>query len=86
MQTLHPWWRDRVAAQAGLESVPAQALTWGAYSPYTGVESAIGAPKLEILSTQIGKVAQRLGVSPETARDMVITGKAGAFRDGGSAN
>lgn len=84
MQMLHPWWRDRVAAQAGLESVPAQALMWGAYSPYTGVESAIGAPKLEILSTQIGKLATRLGVSPETARDLVITGKAGAYRFGGS--
>lgn len=84
MQTLHPWWRDKVAAQAGLESVPAQALAWGAFSPYTGVESAIGAPKLEILSTQIGKLAQRLGVSPETARDMVISGKAGAFAEGGS--
>lgn len=83
MQMLHPWWRDQVAAQAGLESVPAQALMWGAYSPYTGVESAIGAPKLEILSTQIGKLATRLGVSPETARDLVITGKAGAFRVGG---
>lgn len=85
MQTLAPWWRDRVAAPAGLESVPAQALTWGAFSPYTGVSTAIGAPKLEILSTQIGKLASRLGVSPETARDMIITGKAGAFADGGLA-
>lgn len=83
MQTLAPWWRDRVAGPAGLESVPAQAMLWGAMSPYTGVESAIGAPKLEILSTQIGKLAQRLGVSPETARDLVISGKAGAFSDGG---
>lgn len=84
MQMLHPWWQHQVAAPAGLESVPAQALMWGAYSPYTGVESAIGAPKLEILSTQIGKIAARLGVSPETARDLVITGKAGAYRLGGS--
>jgi GNAT superfamily N-acetyltransferase len=84
MDTLGPWWRNRVAGQVGLESVPAQALAWGAFSPYTGVKSAIGAPKLEILSTQIGKLAQRLGVSPETARDLVISGKAGAFSDGGS--
>lgn len=83
MQTLAPWWKERVAAQAGLESVPAQALAWGAFSPYTGVKSAIGAPKLEILSSQIGKLAQRLGISPETARDMVISGKAGAFSHGG---
>jgi hypothetical protein len=52
---------------------------WGAYAPQTGVETTIGAPKLEILATQIGKVATRLGVSPETARDMVITGQTGAF-------
>jgi hypothetical protein len=84
MQALGPWWRDRVAAQAGYQSVPAQATAWGAFAPYTGVASAIGAPKLEILSTQIGKLANRLGVSPETARDLVISGKAGAFRDGGS--
>jgi broad specificity phosphatase PhoE len=84
MQTLAPWWRDRVAGPAGMQSVPAQALAWGAYGPATGVDTAIGAPKLEILSTQIGKLAQRLGVSPQTARDMVITGKAGAFADGGT--
>lgn len=84
MDTLGPWWKNRVASQVGLESVPAQALAWGAFSPYTGVKSAIGAPKLEILSTQIGKLAQRLGVSPETARDLVISGKAGAFAEGGS--
>lgn len=84
MQTLAPWWRHRIAGAAGLESVPAQALAWGAFSPYTGVKSAIGAPKLEILSTQIGKLAKRLGISPETARDLVVSGKAGAFRAGGS--
>lgn len=83
MDTLGPWWRNRVAGQAGLDSVPAQALAWGAFSPYTGVKSAIGAPKLEILSTQIGKLATRLGISPESARDLVISGKAGAFAEGG---
>lgn len=84
MQSIGPWFRNRVASPVGMEASPAQALMWGAYAPATGVKSDIGAPKLEILSTQIGKLAQRLGVSPETARDMVITGKAGAFRHGGS--
>lgn len=84
MQQLAPWWRDKVAAPVGLDSVPAQALLWGSMSPYTGVKSAIGAPKLEILSTQIGKLANRLGISPETARDLVISGKAGAFSEGGT--
>jgi GNAT superfamily N-acetyltransferase len=79
MQTLGPWWRDRVAAQAGYGAVPAQATAWGAFAPYTGVTSKIGAPKLEILATQIGKTADRLGVSPETARDLIIQGKAGAY-------
>jgi len=83
MKVLGPWWRDKVAAQAGYDAVPAQATAWGAFAPYTGVESAIGAPKLEILATQIGKLASRLGVSPETARDMVIRGQAGAYRSGG---
>lgn len=83
MQTLAPWFRDRVAAPSGLEAVPAQALMWGAFSPQTGVKSAIGAPKLEILSTQIGKLATRLGISPEHARDLVVAGKAGAFSGGG---
>jgi len=79
IQTLGPWWRDRVAAQAGYGAVPAQATAWGAFAPYTGVTSKIGAPKLEILATQIGKAAERLGVSPETARDLIIQGKAGAY-------
>lgn len=75
MITLAPWWRDKVAAQAGLESVPAQAVVWGAGSNATGVTSPIGAPKLELLAQQIGKTARRLNVSPEQARDMVLMGK-----------
>jgi hypothetical protein len=83
MGVVGPWFRNSVASPLGMEASPAQAVLWGAMSPHTGVKSAIGAPKLELLSQQIGKVAQRLGVSPETARDLVITGKAGAFRRGG---
>ena len=37
--------------------------------------AATGAPKLELLAQQIMKTANRLGVSPETARDMVLLGK-----------
>lgn len=75
MVTLGPWWRDQVAAKAGLESVPAQAVVWGAGSNATGVTSPIGAPKLELLSAQIGKAANRLGISPEDARDRIFLGK-----------
>jgi hypothetical protein len=75
MVSLSPWWRDKVAAPSGLEAVPAQAVVWGAGSNATGVTSPIGAPKLELLSQRIMDTSRRLGVSPETARDMVIMGK-----------
>jgi hypothetical protein len=78
MVTLGPWWKEKVAERAGLESVPAQAVVWGAGSNATGVTSPIGAPKLELLAQQINKAANRMGVSPETARDMIIAGKAHA--------
>lgn len=78
MISLGPWWKDRVAGRAGLESVPAQAIVWGAGSNATGVTSPIGAPKLELLSQQIMKAADRMGVAPETARDMILTGRAHA--------
>jgi hypothetical protein len=76
MSQLGPWWKDRIASQVGLESVPAQARTWGAFSPQTGVESPIGAPKLELLAMKIMEAANRLGITPEQARDMILTGKA----------
>lgn len=80
LQALTPWWREKVAKQAGLEAVPAQATLWGALAPQTGVETAIGAPKLEILSDLIAKTSQRLGIPMEQARDMVLMGKAQAGR------
>jgi len=75
MSQLGPWWQHNIAAKLGLESVPAQARAWGAFSPQTGVTTPIGAPKLELIAKQIGLTAKRLGVTPETARDMVLTGK-----------
>jgi hypothetical protein len=78
MTALGPWWANEVAAPMGIEAVPAQAIVWGAGSGATGVTSPIGAPKLELLSQQIGKAAQRMGVTPEVARDMIIQGKAHA--------
>jgi hypothetical protein len=75
MTALGPWWKNEVAAPMGLEAVPAQAVIWGAGSGATGVTSPIGAGKLELLAQQIGKTAQRLNVSPETARDMIIRGQ-----------
>jgi hypothetical protein len=78
MTALGPWWKDKIASPMGLQAVPAQAVVWGAGSGATGVTSPIGAGKLELLSQQIGKAAERMGVSPETARDMIIRGKAHA--------
>lgn len=72
MVSLTPWFRDEIATPAGLEPVPAQGIIWGAGSNATGVDSPIGAPKLELLAMQIMKASKRLGISPEEARDMVI--------------
>ncbi|QDP53233.1 MAG: hypothetical protein GOVbin7744_36 [Prokaryotic dsDNA virus sp.] len=78
IQTLAPWWREEVARQAGLEAVPAQAVAWGLFSDATGVATAVGAPKLEILSDLIDDTAKRLKVTPEEARDRVLLAQAQA--------
>lgn len=75
MSQLGPWWRDRIAKKAGLESVPAQALAWGTFARQTGVDTPVGAPKLELLAQQIEKAARREGVPPEVMRDRVLMGK-----------
>jgi hypothetical protein len=76
-----PWWQ-RIADQAGEQPRDLQALMWNVLGPQTGVDY-IGTPKLEMLSDQIMRTARRLGVSPEKARDLVLTGKAGAYDEGG---
>ncbi len=85
-QTLQPWWQHEVAGAAGLESVPAQARLWTVLGPQTGVESALGATKLELLSQQIMEASRRLRISPERARDMILSGDAGAFMRGGAVD
>lgn len=76
MSQLGPWWRNRIASKVDLEAVPAQALAWGAFAKQTGVDTPVGAPKLELLAQQIAKAAHREGVSPEVMRDRVLMGKA----------
>jgi hypothetical protein len=85
MVALGPWFNQKIAKPMELEAVPAQAVIWGAGSGATGVTSPIGAPKLELLAQQIGETATRLGVTPETARDMIIRGQtyAGGLSKGG---
>ena len=77
-QTLAPWWREQVADKVGIQAVPAQARLWTVLGPQTGVDSPLGQGKLELLSNQIMVAAKRLNVSPETARDLILAGKAGA--------
>lgn len=77
-QTLSPWWSEKVAKPVGIQGVPAQARLWTVLGPQTGVDSPLGQGKLELLSDQIMVAAKRLGVTPQTARDMILSGKAGA--------
>lgn len=77
-QTLQPWWKQKVAGQLGVESVPAQARAWTVFGPQTGIDSPLGQGKLEMLTQQILVAAKRLGVSPEKARDLILSGGAGA--------
>lgn len=70
-----PWYRENVAKPLGIEAVPAQGRMWGLYAPQTGVETAVGAPKLELLSQSIWERAKRLGIDPYKLRDDVLTGK-----------
>lgn len=74
IQALRPWW-GKIAADHGLEPVPAQALQWGGMSKATGVKTPVGAPKLELLASSIGRLSEKLGISPESARDMVLRGE-----------
>jgi len=85
MYSLAPWWREKVAGQVGLQSVPAQARAWGAFSPQTGVTTPIGAPKLELIADQIVEAAQRMNITPEQALQLFIRGEARlGKKEGGS--
>jgi hypothetical protein len=70
-----PWYRENVAKPLGIEAVPAQGRQWGVMAPQTGVETAVGAPKLELLSQRIWDRALKLGIDPKKLRDDVLTGK-----------
>ena len=71
MISLQPWYRD-IAARVGLESVPAQALQWGTLGPQTGVQTAVGQPKLELLTEAILTASKRTGLPPDVVRDMYL--------------
>tara|TARA_R110000822_G_scaffold31017_6_gene89936 strand:+ start:136 stop:1221 length:1086 start_codon:yes stop_codon:yes gene_type:complete len=78
MVKLGPLFKNKISDPLGIEAVPGQAILWGAGSGATGVDSPIGVGKLEMLSIEIEKAANRMGVSPEKARDLILEGKAHA--------
>jgi hypothetical protein len=73
-----PYYRKNIAEPLGLQAVPAQGLQWGTFAHLTGVDTPIGAPKLELLAQRIWERAQKLGIDPKKLRDDVLTGKAHA--------
>tara|TARA_R110000824_G_scaffold3490_1_gene16511 strand:+ start:503 stop:1939 length:1437 start_codon:yes stop_codon:yes gene_type:complete len=75
-QTMSPWFQQQVASGAGYQPVSAQSNLWGLFGPQTGVKTQIGATKLELLADEIILTADRMGISPEEARDLVLSGKA----------
>jgi hypothetical protein len=68
------WFRDKVAEPLGIESVPAQGRMWGALSKITGVKTAIGKTKLEILVDNILRRATETGKKPEDILRGVVRG------------
>ena len=70
-----PWFYERVAQPLEMESVRAQGRLWGGLSHITGVESPIGAPKLELLARSVYEDALRRGIDPRLLRDRVLSGE-----------
>jgi hypothetical protein len=73
-RSMAPWYREKIAEPLGIEAVPAQALQWGTMSRATGVDTPIGAGKLELLAQRIWERAHKLGVDPKELRDAVLRG------------
>lgn len=82
---MFPWWNDKIAGNLDLRPRDAQALMWNVGGPQTGVRY-IGPSKLEMISDFMEQSAHRLGVSPETARDLILTGQSPGFAAGGSVD
>jgi hypothetical protein len=74
MKVITPWWNEQIANPLGLQAVPAQALAWGTFGPQTGVQTAVGQPKLELMADAIAKTAHKTGMPIEKVRDMYLMG------------
>lgn len=75
LSSLGPWWNDKIAKPLGTNAVNAQARAWGTFAPATGVDTPVGAPKLELISQKIMDAAKAYGISPEEARDKLLLGQ-----------
>jgi hypothetical protein len=70
---------QHMAQQAGMNPVGMQGVGWTVFGPQTGVETALGAPKLELQAQQIARrsadlEAQGIRKSPEQVRDEGLQG------------
>lgn len=77
-QPIGPWWNDRIADPLGITSVQGQGRMWGLMAPQTGVDTAIGAPKLELLADRIMQRSKETGIPPDVLRDRILMGGAHA--------
>jgi len=74
MKVLAPWYHDQIARHHDIDlpSTSAQAVQWGALSKETGVDSPVGAPKLEIWANQIASAAERAGIKPKEMWQRIV--------------
>lgn len=82
---IYPWYNEKVAKALDLRPRDAQSLGWGLFGKATGVR-ATGAPKLELIADYMEEVAKARGISPESARDRLLTGDIGGKARGGAVN
>ena len=75
LQTLGDWYRGNIGGALGWESVPTQAMQWGALHQQTGVKTPVGAPKLELIADQVAQDALRRGLDPRRHVLDVLSGR-----------
>jgi hypothetical protein len=74
MKVLGEWYHDNVARHPDIDipSTSAQAVQWAALSKETGVDTPVGAPKLEIWADKIAEAAKREGVTPKVMWERIV--------------
>jgi hypothetical protein len=74
MKVLGRWYHDEVARHPDINipSTSAQAVQWGALSKETGVDTPVGAPKLELWADEIAAAAKRAGVAPKVMWERIV--------------